>query len=91
MTPSTSTRGVHLADFIHHVLIYLGVLIVLALIAFFLENWAWFIAVAAGWGIVVLGQAAYLFLWEAGGGDPLADREEARMLSNEARSMAGRT
>lgn len=81
------TRAVHMTDFIYHALIYLGVVVVLAIIAFLAGSWAWFVAVAAGWGTVVVGQAAYLFLWEAGGGDPLKDREAARTMVQEARKV----
>lgn len=86
-TASPHTRALHMTDFIYHVLIYLGVVAVLAVIAFLAGSWAWFIAAAAGWGIVVVGQAAYLFLWEAGGGDPLNDREAARTMVQEARKV----
>lgn len=77
-------RSAHMTDLIYNSLMYLVVVIILAVIAYFVSSWLWFIAAAAGWGIVLVGQAAYVFLWEAGGGDPMDDRETARKLSEES-------
>lgn len=78
------SRGANVTDVVYHVIIYLAVMTVLAIIAFIAGSWSWFIAAASGWGIVVIGHGVYVFIWEAGGQDPLRGRDAIRRAAPES-------
>jgi hypothetical protein len=47
-----------------HVLIYVGVMCLLGAVAALAGSWGWFISAAAGWGIVLIAQTTYVFVFQ---------------------------
>jgi len=77
----------HTTDFIYHSLLFAAVMIVFVLVSLFAGSWAWMIPALLGWGMVILGQAAYVFLWEAGGADSTLDKRTIQTLVSESRKI----
>lgn len=75
------------ADCIYHVLLFAAVMLVFAIIAFALSSWAWMVAAFLGWGMVILGQVFFVFLWEPRGEDSAEDDATVKRLAVESRKI----
>jgi len=79
-----------MTDFILHVFLFAGVMLVLGLIAMLAGSWGWFLAAFFGWGIVLFGQAAYVFVFKrATTGQAEEDRVIEEMAEDTAKVVPG--
>lgn len=89
MTPEEShTQAAHMTECILHLMIFAGVMLLLAITAFFAGSWGWFLAALFGWGIVLLGQAAYVFVWEPRVQDPTENPDTMNQMQEESKKIA---